>query len=259
MLPSFERSPRSRRGYNLPKWECRHKCDSSLQAHAGERAGMSRLKKSEMTSRGGRARPTPPRQFLECRSERVGRTTGWTPKPPLGRGTARAHLSPIRKLFRNGLRKGLGFEIQCYHTAPKPTSGHEYFRLARHSERFTEALRSVAFLSFSALLLGTSPFPTPSRELLMVLPGGCLSALLADASRANHFGEGVQRTIPLLRHFRHVIFLSQILQLSHRLAFFFLCRPVFPNRIIGPCAWLPLLVLRRRQYIWGRPDWCASA
>ena len=45
----------------------------------------------------------------------------------------------------------------------------------------------------------------------MVLPGGCLSTLFADASRADHFGKGVQGTIRLLRRFRHSIFLSQTL------------------------------------------------
>lgn len=64
------------------------------------------------------------------------------------------------------------------------------FRFARPSERIAEALRSVVFLSLSTLL-GTSPFPTPSRELFMVLPGGCLSAPFADASGTDHFGEGV--------------------------------------------------------------------
>src|SRR5579864_3857906 len=93
----------------------------------------------------------------------------------------------------------------------------------------------------------------------MVLPGGCLSALLADASRADHFGKGVQRTIRLLRHSRHVIFLSQTLRLSHQLASFALCRPVFPNPIVEPCVWLPSPVLPRTQYIWGRSDWCAGA
>lgn len=133
------------------------------------------------------------------------------------------------------------------------------FRLARHSERFVEALRSVVFLSFSALLLGAPALATPSRELFMVLPGGCLSALLADASRADHFGEGVQRTIRLLPHFRHVLFVSQALPLSHRLAFFSLCPLVFPNPIVVPCVWLPSPVLRRPQYIWGRSDWCVGA
>jgi hypothetical protein len=149
-------------------------------------------------------------------------------------------------------------ESSTNRTCPERLPATSDFRFARPSERIAEALRSVVFLSLSTLL-GTSPFPTPSREPFMVLPGGCLSALLADASRADHFGEGVLRTIRLLRYLRHVIFLSQTLPLSHRLAFFFLCRPVFPNRIIGPCAWLPSPVLRRRQYIWGRPDWCASA
>jgi hypothetical protein len=91
-----------------------------------------------------------------------------------------------------------------------------------------EAFRSAVFLSLLALL-GTPAFSPPSRELFMVLPGGCLSALLADASRANHFGQGMERTIGLLWRFRHAYFYPKPSPAKPPAGFFLPRPPCFPH------------------------------
>jgi hypothetical protein len=49
--------------------------------------------------------------------------------------------------------------------------------------------------------LGTSASPAPLGELLHVFAGSGLSALLADAPRTHHSGEGMPRAICLLSHY----------------------------------------------------------
>jgi len=168
-----------------------------------------------------------------------------------------AYSGAVLRDFRHCPRSTVG-ESSTNRTLSRETSGHERFSIC---SSIGADYRSPPECSLSFLINSSwdAPLSYPIERAFYGASGWLSFHPVDRCIEGGSFGEGVQRTIRLLRYFRHVIFLSQTLPLSHRLAFFFLCRPFSPNRIIGPCAWLPSPVLRRRQYIWGRPDWCASA